>query len=519
MDSPVNPPADRASETALQQWQRLSPIAILYFIVSTLKQSLQGFIYILPGLAIGYNHLKNNPLALAGFLVILFGLTGVSAILHFVFYRYRISGQRVEVKSGVLVKKHLDLPFSRIQNVTLEQPFFYRPFGYVALELDTAGSSSQEARVVALPMTLAESLKHEILKQHQVAAPADDEPDTLSNAGARPGEKELNRRSIWDLVIHGVTNNRVWILLGAMAPMFDNMGAGLNDYLKTQGVDLAANVSVEALAWWQLGAYAVTLALVLMALVALLSVIGAVIVFYGYTLSKTEDRYIRRSGLFTRQEVSMKLSRLQMVTRKQDWLDGLLGRINLHLEQNKTGQYENNGVTSSNIIVVPSVTPQQASALIRDAFEANRLDDAKFTPVNKRFILRFCLLMPMLCLPLLVFSLSQHNYGFATLIASVGVGWVGLIILRWFRWGVAFDEQFIYVRKGLFGVDYLCFPIDKVQQTALIQSVFMRRRQLASVRLVLASGSVSVPFLPEALARTLIDKTLLQVESRKQPWM
>jgi len=36
----------------------------------------------------------------------------------------------------------------------------------------------------------------------------------------------------------------------------------------------------------------------------LFSVTGAIFSFYGYTLSKVEGRYIRRSGLFTKHEVS-----------------------------------------------------------------------------------------------------------------------------------------------------------------------------------------------------------------------
>ncbi|MDP5041087.1 MAG: hypothetical protein NWQ26_09510, partial [Paraglaciecola sp.] len=36
-------------------------------------------------------------------------------------------------------------------------------------------------------------------------------------------EQLINQRSLPDLVLHGITNNRVWILLGGLAPFYDNI--------------------------------------------------------------------------------------------------------------------------------------------------------------------------------------------------------------------------------------------------------------------------------------------------------
>ena len=77
----------------------------------------------------------------------------------------------------------------------------------------------------------------------------------------------------------------------------------------------------------------------------------------------------------------------------------------------------------------------------------------------------------------------------------------------------------MYVRKGLLGVDYLCFPFSKVQQAKFIQSLLMQNKQLASCSLVLASGAITIPFMGEDEARKLIDTSLYLVESKKQSWM
>jgi Predicted membrane protein len=160
--------------------------------------------------------------------------------------------------------------------------------------------------------------------------------DMLENDSVESDEEVLNTRSIGDIVIHGITNNRVWIILGAAAPFYDDAIGLVSDWLADKGLQLNQIVGEQTVAWWQFGLYAFVILMMIMAAMALLSVGGALFTFYGYTLSRSDDRYIRRSGLLNKQEVSMRASRIQMITAKQDWLDKILKRVNLYFEQNST---------------------------------------------------------------------------------------------------------------------------------------------------------------------------------------
>jgi len=254
------------------------------------------------------------------------------------------------------------------------------------------------------------------------------------------------------------------------------------------------------------------------------SVLGAIISFYGYTLSKLGDKYIRRSGLFTKHEVNMGLSRLQMVVQKQDWLDVILKRINLNFEQNSSLAKNLNSAASSSKIIVPSIKPHECKALIDDAYPENSLSEFvcndEFEPISTRFIFRNIayILLPIW---LIVASVTIRNgHIMITVLASVlFIGLCGLVILRWKRWGIARDQNFIYLRKGLIGVDYYCFPTYKLQQIQFKQNLLMKRRQLATVKFVLASGSLKIPLITETLAYELIDQGLYQVESSHKSWM
>ena len=94
-----------------------------------------------------------------------------------------------------------------------------------------------------------------------------------------------------------------------------------------------------------------------------------------------------------------------------------------------------------------------------------------------------------------------------------------LVWCRWKRWGFASDDTYIYIRKGVLGVDYYCFPIYKIQQTRYSQSVFMKRNELANIQFVLASGAIGLPFVPQQHAKGILENGLIQVSKQKRSWM
>ncbi|MCG7640989.1 PH domain-containing protein [Alteromonas sp. MmMcT2-2] len=522
------------------EWQRLSLISILYFTIRNFTNSAQVLIYSIPALAISFNIWDNllSPEVLIG-AGILFLSTSVSGVISFLMYKFRVHNQHVEIHHGVFQRRYTNLPLWRIQNVKIEHPFYYRPFGYALVVLDTAGSGKEEAKIVAVPEDYAEALKKQVLYEKALhdegdldCLPNEDLSDEQSSSFPTPrtrakavdsshsNEEVLNRRSVKDIIIHGITNNRVWIILGAAAPFYDDVFGLVSEWLADKGLQLNQLVGEQTVAWWQFGLYAFVILMMLMALVALLSVGGALFTFYGYTLSRTGDRYIRRSGLLNKLEVSMRASRIQMITAKQDWLDKILKRVNLYFEQNSTAGQQMQELMSPNKLIVPSVTEDEAFALSQEVMPGCDLRGQDYQTISKRFI-TFWLLAGW-TLPFITFftigAVSSHldiMLGSLVVFSAVSL----LLTLRWWRWGIAYDSKYVYIRRGRIGIDYQCFEPYKAQQVIVKQSVFMKRRKHATVKFVLASGAVTVPFLPEDYVNKLADSVLFEVESTRRSWM
>jgi putative membrane protein len=525
--------AQLAKEIANDEWSRVSPIAILYFFIKSLFFIVNNFlIYSLPIFAFNFQKAKENILLIAAGALVLATILLIAAVLRYLFYFYRLSADRVEIKQGVLQKSHLDLPFGKIQNVKIIQPFYYRFSDFAIIELDTAGSAQKEANIVAIRLPLAESFKRKVQSVVQ--------RDASTQAAAHQAEKTtanhdesheiiLNKRSIKDLIIHGITNNRVWIFLGFLAPFYNAIAENIGDILAVVGFDIASYLNYESLSIGVFLLHVFSLVMLVMLVIIAFSIVGAIFVFYDYRLSKSEHRYIRRSGLFTKHEVSMKMSRIQRAVQQQDWLDIIIGRVNLSFEQNSAGVVNANQssqINSASKLIVPSVTPQEADELTADVFDVQALSQLSYERISPRYIIRL-LLYPGLLLffiPLLLGGIILSNEESNPVFVAFGLVGVLLIIslacvLRWYRWGYASDLHYVYVRKGFFGRDFIVFPISKIQQTKFTQTPFMRKADLATVKFVLASGGIMVPYLAKSKVTMVIDNALELCARDKPAWM
>jgi len=518
-DLDINTTKDQVkTHVSVDNWQRLAPIAMLYFFIKFLQVLIGNIFIFIPAIIFGYKHIMENPWLWGPAFLIGIALISLSVFLSFYFFKYRLANDHIEIRSGVFAKKHINLPFTRIQNIKLEQPIYYRPFDYTCLQLDTAGSAKQEANVVALKVSFAEALKKEILATHNTTTTSIDDTELTSETHNENDEVILNTRSLNDLIIHGLTNNRVWIFLGGLAPFFDNIGRAVVEFFNDFGIDIEQLLTIADKSWWQISMWALTLTFLILLPITLFSIAGSILSFYNYTLSKVDDRYIRRSGLLTKHEVTMKLPRLQMVVRQQDWLDLLLKRINLTFEQNNS--IGNQPGAHNNKIIVPSISPSECQTLIDDVFPSNNMENLSYTGISKRFLLRYIgySLFPIY---LIIASIAFYADKSAVLIWATPAFIVlsFLVYCRWYRWGYSADNHFIYVRKGVLGVDYYCFPIYKVQQTQFKQSLFLKKRKLCSIEFVLASGAIKIPYINEKSGYQLINNTLYEVEESARSWM
>lgn len=485
-------------------WQKLSPIAVLFYVVRTWYHVLGNVLSWLIPLIVFRQYIVENLLIVSGTMVCLLGASILWAWVSYRMVSYQLDHNGVDLRAGVFNKQLLQLPFDRVQNVRIEHPWYFRLTGHCQLILESAGSSDQEIMLVALKPEFAERIKAEVLAVRTAVPKVQAmQQHTIQHQGATL----LNRRSVGDLVMYGISSNRGWLIIGGLFPFYGYIEAWLAPWLYQLGI-----LNDGSLPIWQWLFTLFIVATLLLLVLTLLSIAIAVISYYDFSLYRDGERYVARMGLLSRKEVAMPISRIQEVSVQQDWLDMLLRRRQLRYSQ--VG-----GIFESKHILVPAVTRNESQALLDDVY-AKRDHNIVMTKASKWLLAVYA---TWYWLPLVVLSttgvvwLAGWHIGSWMLVPAVLLA--GLYYLRWRRWGVAMDGEFIYLQSGWLGKKITLIPLAKLQQPSLLQTPLMRQRGLMSIDWVTAGGAHRLPFINETQARAMYDFALYEIEAQASNWM
>ena len=493
------------------QWRRTSPLAVLFFIGRTIrllfKNAWQALAPLLVLLVTAKGDLVSS-LQIAG---IIFGALIVGeSILSYWFFRFHISDKSILIRQGWLKKKQLDIKFDRIQGINTQQNLVYRWLGLLNVNFDTAGSAGNEVNLPAVTREFADSLLERIGKKRLTVEAGEVESEAQSN--------DLVSLDWRDMIRIGLADRRALIVIAFIGPLFEKLDDKFDTYVE-QVVLLAAANGIEVTTTSGL-------------LIGLAIFLGLALIFVGFSVTAAFLRYHNfvlwldgqtlrsRGGLITRHENSMDLAKIQTLRLQQGIVEGLQRRFCMTARQ----AIASGKNRSKKIFSIPSVPIDKADQL-RKLFltpEAGDLSQdprfgefTKISPFYMRSKILFVGLVPSL---LATIALSQ----LAGAVALVFLLWLPLVAAvtyrNWQRAGFMHDDQEIIRRSGLVGYRTVGLLFRKVQRVTLTQSRYQRRKDLASLRMYMASGSVRVPYIDHDTAKQLRDYILYKVESSQQAW-
>lgn len=426
--------------------------------------------------------------------VALFGT--VEAALRYASLRYGLEGERLVLRSGILVRQKRTIPLDRIQNIELKRGVLHRALGVADLEIETAGGVEPEARLSALSVEDAARLKVVLLRRRSAA-----EADEAAEAVVAP----LWRSTLVELLLLGATENRAGLIIGSLAGLWYSFGEVLQ-------------APEQALQRWftqQLGrdAYGagLTFAVIAAALVLagwLVSITLTVTTYHGFVLRQTEGRLRRRFGLFTQRETVLPLERVQVVRIDAPLPRRLLGFATIFAET--AGSVLNRELGGSTPLC-PLIRSQRAVSLLRELLPAVDLAGLTWRPVSRRTIRRGLLRYLAIGLTLLAAAACALSASVLTAAPIVALlAWLAALA-RYRSLGYAESGQYLLARCGVWTRRTWIVPRGKVQSVDCRQSPFQRRLKLASLSIATAAGrgraaSPTIVDLPAEEALALQDR-------------
>ncbi len=492
-------------------WQRTSPFAILFFVGKIVRVIMKNawqtiapiFVYVSIGKEDLVTKLVIGGIALAVAIII-------GSVLSWLFFRYQISSDSVLIRSGVIKKKQLDINFDRIQGVNTKQNPVYRLLNLVTVTFDTAGSSGSEGNLPAVSREFAKDLRERIGRKKARVSEVDEHSDALA---------PLIQLDWRDMIRIGLSDRRALIIFALVGPLMEQMGDQVESYveqaLQTAAFE-AAKIGVTSGVSIAIGIVTATFLLF-----AIVSVGAAFLRYHNFQLFLDGRTLRSHGGLLTRHEHSMDLEKIQTLRLQQGIIQSWLKRYKLTARQAISGRKQG---SAAKVFTIPVVTSAQTDALrpLLLANDAGRVtqdprspDFVRVSPFYMRSRILFVGLLPTILLTALLIG----ELGTAGLVAVLWLPLVAWLAWRnWRRAGYLHDDDELVRRSGLFGFRTVSLLFRKVQRVTVTQSRYQRRKNLASLRMHMASGSVRVPYIEHTTAQTLRDYILYRVESSQKAW-
>jgi len=502
-------------------WQRTSLVAVVFFLVKAGRQLLTGGLPAVAVVAAAFASAGSGrkTLMLGGFMLVL-AIGMIISILSWLRFRFCIRGNRVLVRSGVLHREELSVDFGRVQNVSIREPFYMRPFGLALLSIDTAGSGQKEIVLGGIKKDLAVALRETILATSRVEAKG------LNTSSTEPTDPAvLLSRNPRDIVIYGLTVNFLLWFAIAIGAVF-----GAHEVTEDVFTWLSSKIHIQALinasqssdAFLDKFLIATGLMFLVLLLLPLISVLGALFRHYGYQLSADGETYRKNSGLLTRHDESIKRHKIQAIVLKQNFVARLFKRTNMQLRVASAGTGTEQGqlpAIAKNIFVVPALHASEVNELGEEFLPGCEVKRAEYSRVDRHRFTR--VIFAVMVIPLVaatsVLSILLSWKFVAILPITYGIAWM-VVSRYWQMLGYAVVGEYGYVRRGFFGTEITAFPLFKVQRIDIRQSPGQRRRGLAHLSIHLASHSLSLPHVRVEDVQEFRDIVLYHVESSNIAW-
>lgn len=519
-------------------WLRTSPFAIAFFLGNSIRLLLRGP-WAAPAAAAFFVGDQREVLLLIFLLVLVLILA--SAALQYWCFRFKLEGDRIFVRKGVLGKSSLNLPFDRIQAINLERSPIERLFGLVTVSLDSAGTAGAESRLPSVKASVAEWLRERVdsrrvhLARSAVRAekpvPEVDEPEVQLRLTGR------------DMAMIGLSSRNLVLLPAVIGGLLQFMEFAEEEAFRSAGEEALRSVAgtLDAAIGGQ-GAMATTLMVAGIVLGGLLVffvlVAGAALVkYHDYTLVREGTALRSRAGLLTKREVVVEAAKIQQFTLVQNMIMRPLRRCRLSAVPARGQTEATSGLhqPSADVLEVPMMEREQADELMARSF-GDEGSDLTLVPTDGRFIgvspyyvrARTLPVVGWATLATAVFFAGSRPDGdvatlaLATLLIIVLLGTsAAATLLSWLRWrGLAYlyDADGMAIRTGVLGRKVQAFLFRKVQAATVKRSPLQRRKGLATLKVSLASGDLAVPYLDADLAQRLRDYLLYKAESSTVRW-
>ncbi|MDP9119180.1 MAG: PH domain-containing protein [Actinomycetota bacterium] len=463
-------PGDEGSgATPFATWRHLHPAAIAVWIAGIVG----GFA--IPLVVLVLLGGERGPL----FFSTVFGsIAVIGSVIRWTRFLYRLDGQTLVVRGGLLQRWERTLQPTRIQSVDVVQKLTHRLFGVVELRIEVVGGTGTEAALVALTPEEATQLRALLMADH------DTEVDRT--------EPALVRMRPADLLLAGATGGRVAVV-AAMAGWVVQF---LPDGTFVETMDRLAGADRSDLETFVVIAAALLLASVL------ISLVSTILVYWDFTALRQGDRLVITRGLLQTRRSVVPVARIQAIRIEENPIRRVFGLASLRVLT--AGYGRGSGDEQQSSMLIPVADRQRCLAIAEGVLGSVGLRDVEIHRAPPRAFVRRLCLAAIVGLAALTLGLVFRGGALAAALLILPLA-IGYALMSWRALGHAVIGQHVLARSGGLVRRTTVANHANIQHLILRRSPTQRPFGIASVTLAIPKAATSVIDVEDEVAEQRFD--------------
>lgn len=388
----------------------------------------------------------------------------VAGILSWLRFTYRIVDGELRIEQGIFVRKNIYLSKERIQVIDIKAGVLQRLFGLVEVEVKTAGSSSKEAKISAISREKAERLK---------AALRSDKTEHFEIAEKEKGYDRY-KISAKELVITACTSGSFGIALSIVGTVFSQVDQVLSEEQLISYLEaiIPASVSTNMIVY---------MVIVVIIISWLLSFLGTMIKYYGFTLTVRDKELIIRQGLFEQRQLTIPFNRIQAIQIKEGLIRQPFGYASMILESAGYGDQQGNSTTLYPLIAKKNV--REFLQKVVPEYANLSLDVSPPPKAIRRYLFRMLLGSLLLIIPAWWF-LPYGAYSLILLLPALLLGFAQYHDAR-----IGDAGRMLTIQSRVLSKTTAMIQKKRIQRVSVSQNPLQKRLGLLSYMVTVASGS------------------------------
>lgn len=472
--------------------QHLNPLSIIYFIFQHSWDTLLLLI-------IGSGPITRWSTAigiapLLGFSVLIL-LIILWHTVRYLCFTFEIDSDMLTINSGIFVKRHTHIPYTRIQTIQHTQWFFLVPFHLEKLQIETAGHDEHGPEAV-LPL-VNERVRAEIERQrtgNAEPAPAAEHLTEQLKPSPEHADYEINPH---ELNIFALTS------LG----VFPIIGAGFAVYGKIQ--EAIPQKLIDSLTAKLIHQSAIILGAIGL-LIVIISIAGSYLTivqkYYRFRLNSTNDQLKTEQGLFQRNSVTIPIARIQALRIKQNVI-----RQWCHIStvQALAASSAGDDEKSNDLMILPVVKTDRVFDTLHPFVSWAPTHFSQSDHLAKRaywyFIRNATLISLVIVLSCLYLFKLWGLLSLPVVVIAALMGWYSAANTGW----KIVNDQLILQDGHFFTRSQYVIPHKNIQSFLFVQSIWMTHTKLAHIRVNVRHGNgnqlIEIRYLPEAVGQQIFE--------------